>query len=204
MHRKGGWQLREQPDAKKTLCGYIDKAMDLNPENEYARAIKGVVEVHIFKDIDSGLERIDSVLKSHKNDPRIYSLGSLIYLAAHRTEEAVACIDTAIELSPLDPQLEQFYAVAAAAHYQADRYALAEPFAQRSIKLNSIHTSPLRTLIAIQSASGDTRSAKATAQKLMALEPEFTVESWLKHWSGQVVDGRQFAAHLTAAGIPLR
>lgn len=204
MHRKGGWGIRAQESAVQSIREYIDKALEFNPGNDHAIAIKAVVETQLFDDVDGGLELITSRLGSSQNDPRVQSIKSLVYLAAKRLDDATASIDKAIELSPLDPQLEHFYAVAAAAHYQAERYVLAGQFAQRSIQLNAIHTSPLRTLIAVQVAIGELDLAKLTAKRLLNLEPEFSVESWLNHWSGDKQIGKEFAARLSAAGIPLR
>ncbi len=204
LNRKGGWAIREEAEAIQSIRGQIDKALDLNPGNDHAIALKAVIETQVFKNVKGGLELITNRLSHGKNDPRVHASSSLVYFSVERSDDATACIDAAIDLSPLDPQLEHFYTIAAAAYYLADRYVLAEQFAQSSIQLNSIHTSPLRALVAIQVALGEIGLAKLTAQRLLSLEPEFTVDSWVKHWSGGPQLAEKFASHLSAAGIPQR
>ena len=204
LHREGGWKNRASNAVIHSIRRYVDDALDFNPCSDYAIAIKAVVETQFFKDVNLGVDLISRQLGAAQNDPRVQSLKALVYSSAKRHLEATTSIDKAIELSPLDPQLEFFYAIAAAAHYLSERFALAEQYAHRSIQLNSVHTSPWRTLVATQVAIGEMGQAKLTAQHLLKLEPEFTVESWLNHWSGDKQDGQQSAARLSAAGIPMR
>lgn len=200
VQRTGGWHLREQVDFEKKIRHYIDKALVLNPGNEFALALKGTVEVQISKNKELGLDYARSALSTNQNDPRVFLFCSLVFVSARSYKEASICIDKAIALSPLDPQMEFFCAAAAAASYHLDDFVLAKHFCSRSIKLNPNHTSPWRTLIATQVAMGETDEARASAVKLMNIEPGFTIDSWLRRWSGDRQDGELFASYLEAAG----
>lgn len=202
IQRTGGWTLRDQQQTSAVIRHFVDKSLHLNPGNEFAMALKGTIEAQFFKNLEQGLALVKNALATHRKDPKIFSFSALVFMSGRNYIDAAMCVEKTILLSPLDPQLEFFYAVAAAAYYHTGQLERAEIYAGKSLQLNPMHTSPLRTIIATQMARDEPELARENAHRLMQVDPQFTVNSWLDHWSGDTEDGQKFAQHLLTAGIP--
>ncbi len=202
VQRTGGWTLRDQQQTSAVIRHFVDKSLSLHPGNEFAMALKGTVEVQFFKNLEQGLVLVRNALATQRKDPIIFTFCALVFLSGRLYNDAAKCVEKAILLSPLDPQLEFFYAVAAATYYHTGQLEQAETYAEKSLLLNPMHTSPLRTIIATQMARNEPELARENAHRLMQVDPKFTVNSWLEHWSGDSEDGKNFAQHLMSAGIP--
>ena len=98
--------------------------------------------------------------------------------AAHafggRPDEALACVDRAVRLSPRDIFGEVFHLFYAFAHFQAGRYADAAEAAELAIQQRPGHPVLYIMAASAHGHAGDGDRAKAALASLTALVPEIT------------------------------
>ena len=109
-----------------------------------------------------------------------------------------------LALSPLDPARYFFDSLAASAYLSAGSYKRATELAQRSLRANATHVSTYRALVIAQGVSGEVEGARASAKRLIALDPTFTVTRFLARRSGGGFDdmSKSFAEALRTSGVP--
>ena len=127
-------------------------------------------------------------------------------LAAQRPAfEAIAARHglAASELSPLDPMRYYFDSLGASAEASAGNYEQAVLLARRSLSANAMHASTLRILTISYAMLERMEEAQGVVQRLLTLEPEFSVERFLaRSPSADFAIGRTFADALVRAGVP--
>ena len=112
-------------------------------------------------------------------------------------------LNGALRLSPLDPRRSYYKSHAATAALSAGQYDRAIELAQRSLRVNSLHTSTLRSLAVAQVSSGRIEEARETVAALLRIEPTLTVSRYLaRHPAGEFAIGKRFGEALRVAGLP--
>lgn len=179
------------------------RALDLDPENALALTIDGLVHVQFNKELDLGEQRYDQALRVNPNESLAWLLRGVLH--AFRGEGALAVHDTrrALMLSPLDPMKYYYDSLAASAAASAGEYDAAIALARRSLRANCMHTSTLRTLAISQSMLGLMDDARVTVNRLLSLEPHFTLSQFRARSPGASSSiGQRFVDALRAAGVP--
>ena len=75
--------------------------------------------------------------------------------------------------------------------------------AQRSLRANRSHTSTLRVMAVAQWRLGLRQDARTTVQQLLELEPELTIDRYLKRTPSAPYNiGKEIASVLKDAGVP--
>ncbi|NNU78986.1 tetratricopeptide repeat protein [Halovulum dunhuangense] len=179
------------------------RALDLNPDCEHALTIDGLVQTNLSKDFEGADTRYRMALGFNPNNALANLLKGVMHAFRDEGDEAVRLSEMAQAKSPFDPQQYYFDCLTAAAYIAAGRPAEALPYAERSLKANSTHTSTLRTLAIAQWQTGDHEAARATLGRMMALEPGLTVSKWTRqNPAAKYVMGRRIAEILREAGMP--
>ena len=130
-----------------------------------------------------------------------YKAAALSYIG--QSTSAIRYAETAMALSPFDPQMGLFHNCAAAAYYNAGECTYAERHAEIAFKMNPSHTSALRILVAIKVDLGKEKEARSKAIELLSLDPEFTTSSYLvKSPSAGYHTGKRIVESLERAGVP--
>jgi adenylate cyclase len=95
-----------------------------------------------------------------------------------RSEEAVACIDHALRLSPREVLVGDYHLFYAFAHFQGARYELGLGFAREAHRSRPGHPTPLVIGIACAGHLGDAEAAAALFGDLGAIVPGFSIVSF--------------------------
>lgn len=96
-----------------------------------------------------------------------------------QSDQAIAHSQTAIRMSPHDPQDVIFYGGMAAAHYLAGRYDEAINCAQRVLQSRPTFTGALRLRVAALAQAGRLDEARVALDRLKELQPELSIE-WIE------------------------
>ena len=204
INRSGGWQSSGAGDVnKERAITHLQSALEENPCHPLALTMSGLVETQFGRNPEKGLQLYDSAEHYNPNEPILmaYKAAALSYKG--EADIAIEYAEKALALSPFDPQLSLFHTCAAAAHYSAGDYESAEHHADRAFDINPVHTSNLRTLVAIQIDLGKVSEAQSNARRLLSLDPGFTTGSYLKRSpNASYQAGRTIADRLERAGIP--
>jgi TolB-like protein/class 3 adenylate cyclase len=113
------------------------------------------------------------------NFAQAHGLMGVAHAFGGRAEEALACIDHAVRLSPREVFHGDFHLYYAFAHFQASRYELGLHYAQQAHHLRPGHPYPIVIGAAYAGHLGDARTATALMRDLKAIVPTIST-AWLE------------------------
>jgi TolB-like protein/Tfp pilus assembly protein PilF len=197
-----GWSDDQNGDSYRALeC--TKRALDTDPRCSLALAIEGAVHTNLLKRLDVAEERYDLALAANPSDALALSLKGALHAFTDEGAKAVQCTNRALRLSPLDPRRYYYASLAASAHLTAGQFQTALELAQRSLRENRSHTSTLRVMAVAQWRLGLREESRKTVQRLLELEPDLTIDRYLKRTpSAPYKIGKEIAGVLQEAGVP--
>lgn len=179
------------------------RALEQHDQCELALVIAGMVKTFSERQLDQAEQIYASVLACNPNDALAWLLKSMVHAFRGEGVLAVDHAQRAMSLSPLDPMLYYYEALAASAEASAGRFDAAIELAKRSLARNALHASTLRILAISYAMVDRVEDARAIVRRMLDLEPEFTVDRFLRRSpSADYPIGRTFAAALARAGVP--
>lgn len=143
-----------------------------------ALSMGGYAYGFLTRDPERGLDYVLRALQLNPSSARAHDHAGWLLLYSGRSKEAQAHFDRAIALCPLDEfSFRMLTGRAFAALYQGD-FIAAIAFARRARIAAPGYSVCLRVLIAALAHSGRTAEAAATASRLRAIAPAFTVDRY--------------------------
>lgn len=203
INRSSGWKSVGSEDNKARARAHLQSALEENLCHPLALTMSGLVETQFNQNPERGLEFYDSAEHYNPNEPVLMAYKAALLSYKGEGDAAIRYAEKALALSPFDPQLSLFHTCAAASYYSAGDCANAERHADKAFEINPVHTSNLRTLVAIQFDLGKLSEARTSARRLMTIDPGFTTGSYLrKSPNAGFKAGRKIADRLRRAGVP--
>lgn len=181
----------------------VRRALEHDPDHALALTVDGLIEVLLRDDLGSAESRYQSALSANPNEAYAHLFQSALLAYTERGADAVSSARTAIALSPLDPNRYFFDSFLAHACLCNGQLQDAIDAAQASVRLNAAHVPTWRTLVIAAQMAGQDGLARQAVQRLFALQPDFTVDKFLRRYPGR--DSRGVATQaqaLVAAGVP--
>jgi DNA-binding SARP family transcriptional activator/TolB-like protein len=179
------------------------RAIKLDPDNAEALGIYGHVCSFFNRDFDNALHFFDRALRLNPNLAFIWALSSATYSYIGEPDEALMRLQRYRDLAPFDPYyswFENFYTIAYI--FKGDYEKVVE-IGQRAVMVNPEFVNGYKPLIAALGHLGRRAEAKPYVDRLLALEPNFTVERF-----GQVYpikrdsDRERYMTGLRLGGVP--
>ena len=187
----------------KAATACADHALACDADDALALAVDAFVAAWSRHDLDAAEQRLSQAVAANPNEPLAWLHRGITYAWRGRGSEAVQCTDRALSLSPLDPMIYYFNALAGMANLVGERYERAIELATLSLRENRLHTPSLRTLAAAQVLSGRLPEAQHTMSTLRTMEPGLTGTALRARYPGRdTVEGERFIGALLAAGLP--
>ncbi len=184
-----------------SACAEHALACDVN--DALALAVDAFVAAWSRHDLDAAEQRLTQALSANPNEPLAWLHSGITHAWRGRGDEAVQCTDRALSLSPLDPMIYYFNALAGMANLVGERYERAIELATLSLRENRLHTPSLRTLAAAQVSLGRLDEARQTMSTLRELEPALTGRALRARYPGRgSPQADRFIGALLAAGLP--
>lgn len=174
-----GWSADPDADTRSALA-ISQRAIALDNDNARALAINAHLRSYHFHDSDFALAVFDRALASSPNLALAWTLSAATLSYVGRGEEAVRHADRGLRLSPFDAGLFYSYNIAAWARYALGEYKDALKCARMSATENPRFTANLRLMAAILETLGQREEAQATAKEMLRLEPDFSLDRYLK------------------------
>jgi adenylate cyclase len=179
------------------------RANDSDPNCSIAIAMDGWVHTHLLKRFDIAAERFELAVEANANDSMAWLLKGTLHSFLGQGEEAVQAAERALRLSPLDPRRSYYECLAAGAYLAANSFEHAIELSRKSLRVNRLHSSTLRTLTCSLALSGRIDEARQMAADLMKLEPNLTVSGYLsRHPAASFWTGKAWAEAFRVAGVP--
>lgn len=196
-----GWTVDAEGDTQKAL-DHTARALDLDPESSFSLTIDGFAHNNLLQEMSIAEERYNMALEVNPNESLSWLLRGTLMAFQDDGKAAVRGIETARNLSPIDPFGYFYDSLASTAYVAAEDYQKALEFADRSLTMNDRHLSTLRSRATALHFLGRTDEARATAQELLRRQPDFSLEYYRRtHPSANHQVGQRVIEALTAAGI---
>jgi len=179
------------------------RAGDSDPNCSIAIAMDGWVHTHLFKRFDIAADRFDVAVEVNPYDSLVWLLKGTMHSFLGQGDEAVLAAERVLRLSPLDPRRGYYDCLLASAYCAANQFDRAIDLSKRSLRVNRLHSSTLRTLICSLVLSDRFEEAREMVAELMKLEPNLTVSGYLaRHPAGCSLMGKVWGEALRRAGVP--
>lgn len=198
-----GWSGDPGNDAAAALA-FSSRAINQDPRNALALATFAHVKSFLFHDYDAALAYFERALAASPNHALAWILSSLTLAYVGRGEDAVRHAAQGLRLSPMDKGIYFYYTALAYAHFSAGNAEAAARWSRLATTDKPGFTSSLRVHIAALAATGDVPGASAAAQRLLQLEPSFTLSEYQKTrqpFRHAEIRAR-YLENLRAAGLP--
>ena len=169
------WQLVQQNQdigerARKEMFEAAEKAMQADPFDPFANLVRGRA-AWLTGDADWALSWFERSIGQSPNFAMAQGAIANLHALRGNAEAALPHVDKAIQLSPLDPWLHNFYAIRGAAHIVRGEFAEGVEWSDKAMAL------PHDSLIVVQLAflanhlAGNKERAAALAKRLKRCNP---------------------------------
>jgi tetratricopeptide (TPR) repeat protein len=197
-----GWSDDVAAEGRLAL-DYARRARDSDPNCSIAIAMDGWVHTHLLKRFDIAAERFEVAVEVNPSDCMAWLLKGTMHSFLGQGEKAIQAAERALRLSPLDPRRSYYDCLVASIYCAANQFDRAIDLSKRSLRVNRLHSSTLRTLICALALSDRVAEARQMRAELMKLEPNLTVSGYLaRHPAGAFRTGQTWARALRLAGVP--
>jgi class 3 adenylate cyclase/TolB-like protein len=187
----------------REAIGVADRALDLEPNSSLAMAIKGHALCHLGNDVQGARRLLVDSTEVNPNDAMAWLYRSVWSTMWGQGSDSVTEAETAVHLSPLDPQQYYFEMMLATCYAACEDWSRAIELSRSSLRKNCYHLPTLRCLTASLFEVGNVEEARVHFGTIRSLEPNLTIERYLA--SGRESPLRKRVARTMAAlGLPER
>jgi adenylate cyclase len=182
-----------------------DAALALQPDDSWAHSSKAWV-LFAERQWGSAVAQAEAAIALDRNNARNHAWASFWKMFLGRSEDGFAGIETALRLSPRDPNVPWWQFYMCALHADLAHWEQAIEWCNKSVAGLPQAWYPLVGLASANAWAGHDKEAKQAAAQLQKVYPDFTVQTWAGiHWTDdptfnaqnqRVLDG------LRKAGVP--
>ncbi len=190
-----------EQDSRRAI-EHTERALDLEPQSTLAMAIQGHALCQLSGDAQEALRKIDESIQLNPNESLGWLYKSVWSSMWGSTEESVQEAEIASHLSPIDPMKYYYDLILATGLSINGKHERAIEWAKRSLRANRHHQPTLRVLIYSQAQNGLLDEARATLDRLIQENPNFTVSGYLNMGGGESYTRQQVAIVLRRLGAP--
>jgi TolB-like protein len=178
------------------------KAIKLDPENAEALGIYGHICSMIDKDFDSARRSFDRSLRLNPSLPIVWAFSALTCCYAGEPESALPQLDRYRELAPFDAYFSPYENAFAIAYTFKGDYERATLVGRRLVDVSPEYVAAYKPLIASLGHLGRRDEARPYVERLLRLEPSFTVENFAEVYPiKKASDRKRYMEGLRLAGI---
>ena len=177
----------------------------LDPLDARGFSISGHVRAFLHRRLQEAMGLHDRALSLNPNLAMAWALSAVTHAYAGNLEEAERRSNQYKKLSPLDPHAFFFDAFFVLIYLLKRDYETAAEMGRTVSQLNPSFSASLKPYLAALGHLGREQEAAAVRQKLLMLEPDFTIERFMEVTPMENdVDRQNYAKGLRLAGIQER
>jgi tetratricopeptide (TPR) repeat protein len=167
-----------------------------------ALAVHGQVASYLYKDFDLAFRRFEAALRINANAAPAWMWSAAAHAWMGNGPRAIEEINKAMALSPYDPLMYAYNAYASIAYLVDSQYERAIECALRCLRENRTYTAAHRLLVIALVLAGRENEARASARRLLELEPGLTVAGFRRRYPGSASPQADlFCDALARAGV---
>ncbi len=180
-------------------------AMKLNPDNADAIAVYAHYCAFLEKKFDAALHYFDRSLRINPSLPFVWGLSGLTYCYIGEPTTALDRLDHYRDLAPFDPYISWFELTYAIAYLFDEDYERAASVGRRAVEAFPTFVNGYKPLVGALGHLGRREEAKPYLDKMLRLEPGFTVENFGEVYPiKKARDRKRYMDGLRLAGVPER
>ncbi|MDA8869866.1 hypothetical protein N9H93_00570 [Rhizobiaceae bacterium] len=192
--------IEDREEAIEAANDFARRGLSIDRDNAMVLGAFGHVKSYLQHDYETAMVYFDRARQLAPGNALVWILSSATLSYLGRGDEAVEHAQRALQLSPNDPDLYQFYDFASIAHMTNGDLDAALVWAKLSHAENPQYSSNLKQLVSINAALGKLEEAEKYAGSLLRLEPNFSVSSYRDLCPLQHRDRVEHYADLLAKG----
>lgn len=197
-----GWSEDPARESRAAL-EQADRALQIDPRQAMALASAGLVRMNYGHDTETARRLYEAAIDSDPQEPHSRAWLTAVHSFTGEHEQACATAQSAIAMSPLDPNRYLFESWAAMSFLGAGLFEEALAHAQASVRLHALHAPSLRLLVAALWLSGRHEKARALVPRYLEVQPRARVGEPRAGLRGdQPVWQGAFHDALAASGVP--
>jgi tetratricopeptide (TPR) repeat protein len=196
-----GWA--EDPEASSAEAAQLaERAVILDPSDARALTLAGHVRAFLAKHPEEAIALHERAIALNPNMALAWCFSGLSHFYLGQHAEALRHIHQAISLSPSDPHGFFFDMALILPSLMEGDHDSAIAAGRRAIELNPLFSSTYKGYLAVLGIAGRSREAKEVLDRLMRLEPDFSVqEAILRSPMIRPEDVARYAEGLRLAGL---
>ncbi|HML12186.1 MAG TPA: tetratricopeptide repeat protein, partial [Xanthobacteraceae bacterium] len=199
-----GWSQNVERSFETTQ-NFALRAIKLDPNNAEALGIYAHICSIVDRDFDSALYYFDRSLRLNPSLAFIWALSAATYSYIGQPEVALRRLERYGELAPLDPYSSWFEHLYTIAYTFKGDYERAVIVGRRCTKATPDFVAGYKPLVAALGHLGRRDEARLYVEKLLNLEPKFTVEHFGRVYPfKREQDRARYMEGLRLAGVPER
>jgi len=196
-----GWSPDPANDATQA-DHFAQSAIECNSMEPMALAVHGQVASYLYKDFDLAFRRFEAALRINANAAPAWMWSAAAHAWMGNGPLAIQEINKAMALSPYDPLMYAYNSYASIAYLVDGQYERAIECALRSLRENRTYTAAHRLLVIALVLAGRENEARASARRLLELEPGLTVAGFRRRYPGSASPQADlFCDALARAGV---
>jgi TolB-like protein/DNA-binding SARP family transcriptional activator len=197
-----GWSPDPAHDATQA-DHFARTAIECNSMEPMALAVHGQVASYLYKDFDLAFRRFEAALRINANAAPAWMWSAATHAWMGNGPRAIEEINKAMALSPYDPLMFAYNSYASIAYLVDGQCERAIECALRCLRENPTYTAAHRQLVIALVLADRENEARASARRLLELEPGLTVAGFRRRYPGSASPQADlFCDALARAGIP--
>jgi tetratricopeptide (TPR) repeat protein len=186
--KANGWQSDfDLPEISRLT----ERAIEFGSDDAVALCWAAHVRAFFFKEVGRALVLIDRALELDVNLAAAWQRSGWVRGYAGDAEEAIASLNRAMRLNPLDPRVFLTQSAMAFAHFIAGRDQQASDWAAMALRTKPQWMPALRVAIAANAMQGRAAESKSALRVYEQLDPNVSIRKILEHYPFQRPDDRQ-------------
>jgi TolB-like protein len=188
---------------QKEVTRLADRAADIGSEDAVALCWAGHVQAVFFKDVERALLLIDRALEFDANLAVAWQRSGWVRAYAGDSEGAIASLNRAIRLNPLDPRMFLTQTAMAFAHFIAGRDDQAADWAATALRIKPNWLPALRVAIASNAMANRLEQADRTFKLYSRIDPQVSIAKICGYYPlRRPIDRERLVLGLRQAGVP--
>jgi tetratricopeptide (TPR) repeat protein len=172
------WYTGSSDEHLEAMNRIVDQALAIKPDDALATYFQGYVFKRLRKNLDQALVAFERAITLDPNLAVAHNYVGQIKVFLGRASEAAEHTLKAIQLSPRDPQLVEWYYQLGITYIHQQRYNEAVEWSRRSVQVNPNVRYPYRVLAAALALSGRADEARAIAAEMLRRYPKETITAF--------------------------
>ena len=194
-----GYTIDPQFDREEAIR-LLRLALSLDDSDPETLAWAAFISAYMVGDCESEIEMADRAVALNPNSFIAWHFRGWVYRNAGRPEEAIQSFERAVRMSPVDPLLHRTFTGMGYAFTELRCFDAAVAAVKKALRQNPFFPPAHRCLASAFAHLGRDEEAREAAARLLALDPKFTISSWIAR--GGQSNAKLLTEGLRKAGLP--